>query len=94
MSLLYKIILITLVLFFSTASDANSAALVGVRYIPMNNDNNDIAHSNMITILDKQGRVVNQVNSILEVVNIQVPRTHLTRSASDHLPLIVDLKLI
>ncbi|MFT4747314.1 MAG: endonuclease/exonuclease/phosphatase family metal-dependent hydrolase [Congregibacter sp.] len=48
----------------------------------------------MITILDKQGRVVNQVNSILEVVNIQVPRTHLTRSASDHLPLIVDLKLI
>jgi endonuclease/exonuclease/phosphatase family metal-dependent hydrolase len=33
-------------------------------------------------------------NSMLEVTNIQVPRTHLTRSASDHLPLIVDLKLI
>ena len=33
-------------------------------------------------------------NSMLEVANIQVPRTHLTRSASDHLPLIVDLKLI
>jgi endonuclease/exonuclease/phosphatase family metal-dependent hydrolase len=32
-------------------------------------------------------------NSNLEVLNIQVPRTHLTRSASDHLPLIVDLKI-
>jgi endonuclease/exonuclease/phosphatase family metal-dependent hydrolase len=33
-------------------------------------------------------------NSMLEVTNVQVPRTHLTRSASDHLPLIIDLKLI
>lgn len=32
-------------------------------------------------------------NSMFEVLNIQVPRTHITRSASDHLPLIVDLKL-
>jgi endonuclease/exonuclease/phosphatase family metal-dependent hydrolase len=33
-------------------------------------------------------------NSLLEVTNVQVPRTDLTRSASDHLPLIIDLKLI
>jgi endonuclease/exonuclease/phosphatase family metal-dependent hydrolase len=32
-------------------------------------------------------------NTKFEVLNIQAPRTHLTRSASDHLPLIVDLKL-
>jgi protein SCO1 len=29
------------------------SALIGVRYKPMNNDAKDIAHSNMITILDK-----------------------------------------
>jgi endonuclease/exonuclease/phosphatase family metal-dependent hydrolase len=32
-------------------------------------------------------------NSMVDVVKIQVPRTHLTRSASDHLPLIADLQL-
>jgi endonuclease/exonuclease/phosphatase family metal-dependent hydrolase len=32
-------------------------------------------------------------NSMVDVVRIQVPRTHLTRSASDHLPLIADLQL-
>jgi protein SCO1/2 len=42
------------------------AALVGVRYKPMNNDNDDIAHSNMITILDKQGRIVHQVKGFAE----------------------------
>jgi endonuclease/exonuclease/phosphatase family metal-dependent hydrolase len=32
-------------------------------------------------------------NSMFDVLNIQVPRTHLTRNASDHLPLIVDLQI-
>lgn len=32
-------------------------------------------------------------NAMVEVLNIRVPRTHLTRSASDHLPLIADLQL-
>jgi endonuclease/exonuclease/phosphatase family metal-dependent hydrolase len=32
-------------------------------------------------------------NPMFEVMKVQVPRTHLTLSASDHLPLIVDLKL-
>ncbi|MFT6897394.1 MAG: endonuclease/exonuclease/phosphatase family metal-dependent hydrolase [Paraglaciecola sp.] len=32
-------------------------------------------------------------NSMIDVLKIQVPRTHLTRSASDHLPLIADLQL-
>jgi endonuclease/exonuclease/phosphatase family metal-dependent hydrolase len=31
-------------------------------------------------------------NAMVEVMNIRVPRTHLTRSASDHLPLIADLQ--
>jgi protein SCO1/2 len=42
------------------------AALLGVRYKPMNNDNDDIAHSNMITLLDKQGRIVHQVKGFNE----------------------------
>lgn len=42
------------------------AALVGVRYKPMNNDNNDIAHSNMITLLDQQGRIIHQVKGFGE----------------------------
>jgi protein SCO1/2 len=42
------------------------AALVGVRYKPMNNGNNDIAHSNMITVLDKQGAVIHQVKGFGE----------------------------
>lgn len=33
------------------------AALVGVRYRPMDMDGGDIAHSNMITVLDKVGRI-------------------------------------
>ena len=42
------------------------AALVGVRYKPMNNGNSDIAHSNMITVLDKQGSVIHQVKGFGE----------------------------
>jgi endonuclease/exonuclease/phosphatase family metal-dependent hydrolase len=32
-------------------------------------------------------------NALVDVLNVQVPRTHLTRCASDHLPLIADLQL-
>lgn len=32
-------------------------------------------------------------NSIIETLKIQVPRNHLTQNASDHLPLIADIKL-
>ena len=50
------------------------AALVGVKYKPMNNGNDDIAHSNMITVLDKQGRIVHQVKGfekqLKTVVNV------------------------
>lgn len=52
------------------------AALVNVRYKPMNNENNDIAHSNTITLLDQQGRIAHQVkgfgedlNTVLNVIN-------------------------
>lgn len=39
------------------------AALVGVRYRPMSNGE-DIAHSNMITVLDKQGRIHYQMKGL------------------------------
>ncbi len=32
----------------------------------MNNDNDDIAHSNMITMLDKEGRITHQVKGFGE----------------------------
>ena len=55
------------------------AALVGVRYKPMNNENDDIAHSNMITVLDKQGRIAYQVKgfeedlqTVINVINAKV----------------------
>jgi protein SCO1 len=40
------------------------SALVGVRYKPMNNTAKDIAHSNMITILDKKGRLYYQMKGL------------------------------
>ena len=42
------------------------AALFGVRYKPMDNESNDIAHSNMITVLDKHGRVHHQMKGLGE----------------------------
>ena len=42
------------------------AAVFGVRYKPMNNDNQDIAHSNMITILNEKGVVMHQVKGFGE----------------------------
>lgn len=39
------------------------AALVGVRYRPMSNGK-DIAHSNMITVLDRQGRIHYQMKGL------------------------------
>ena len=40
------------------------SALIGVRYKPMNNKSKDISHSNMITILDKQGRIHYQMKGL------------------------------
>ncbi len=40
------------------------SALIGVRYKPMNNGTKDIAHSNMITILDKKGRIHYQMKGL------------------------------
>ena len=40
------------------------SALFGVRYKPMNNAEKDIAHSNMITILDKTGRIYYQMKGL------------------------------
>lgn len=40
------------------------SALLGVRYKPMANETNDIAHSNMITILDKKGRLHYQMKGL------------------------------
>lgn len=42
------------------------SALLGVRYRPMNNDKKDIAHSNMITVLDKQGKINYQMKGLNE----------------------------
>lgn len=51
------------------------SALFGVRYKPMNNKSKDIAHSNMITILDKSGRIHYQMKGLdasLEKVQIEI----------------------
>lgn len=40
------------------------SALIGVRYKPMNNEEKDIAHSNMISILDKKGRIHYQMKGL------------------------------
>jgi len=44
------------------------SALLGVRYKPMNNDKKDIAHSNMITVLSKQGEISYQMKGVNEGV--------------------------
>jgi protein SCO1/2 len=45
------------------------AALVGVKYKPMDLEGKDIAHSNMITVLDKKGRLYYQMKGLNESVN-------------------------
>lgn len=45
------------------------AALVGVKYKPMDPEGKDIAHSNMITVLDKKGRLHYQMKGLNESVN-------------------------
>ena len=42
------------------------SALMGVRYRPMDSDTRDIAHSNMITVLDRQGRIHYQMKGLNE----------------------------
>ena len=42
------------------------SALVGVRYKPMDTEGKDIAHSNMITVLDRQGRIHYQMKGFDE----------------------------
>ena len=53
------------------------SALMGVRYRPMNNDADDIAHSNMITVLDQRGRIqykMKGLNEDLEAVVAAISR--------------------
>ncbi|WP_444936143.1 SCO family protein [Microbulbifer sp. JMSA004] len=45
------------------------SALLGVRYKPMNNDKKDIAHSNMITVLNQQGEISYQMKGVNEGVD-------------------------
>lgn len=40
------------------------SVLLGVRYKPMANEGKDISHSNMITVLDKQGRILYQLKGL------------------------------
>ena len=42
------------------------SALLGVRYRPMDNESKDIAHSNMITVLDRQGRILYRMKGLNE----------------------------
>jgi len=54
------------------------SALMGVRYRPMDSESKDIAHSNMITVLDQQGRIRYQMkglNEDLEAVISAISRT-------------------
>ena len=44
------------------------SALVGVRYRPMDAEGTDIAHSNMITILDRNGRIHYQMQGLDESI--------------------------
>jgi len=53
------------------------AALFGVRYKPMSNTEKDIAHSNMISILDKGGRIHHQMKGLdasLEQVVVEISK--------------------
>lgn len=53
------------------------SALFGVKYKPMNNEAKDISHSNMITILDKKGRIHYQMKGLdasLEKVLSEIAR--------------------
>ena len=42
------------------------SALLGVRYRPMDAEGQDFAHSNMITVLDKEGRIQYQMKGMNE----------------------------
>lgn len=42
------------------------SALIGVRYKPMDAEGKDIAHSNMITVLDRLGRIQYQMKGLNE----------------------------
>lgn len=48
------------------------SALMGVRYKPMDNETKDIAHSNMITVLDRQGRIHYQMKGLNEGLDLVV----------------------
>lgn len=45
------------------------SALMGVRYRPMDAEGQDIAHSNMITVLDQEGRIQYQMKGMNENLN-------------------------
>lgn len=59
------------------------SALMGVRYRPMDNDTKDIAHSNMITVLDRQGRIQYQMKGLNEDLEAVVSAITQTTSAGN-----------
>ena len=48
------------------------SALMGVRYKPMDREAKEIAHSNMITVLDRQGRIRYQMKGLNQDLNLVV----------------------
>lgn len=48
------------------------SALMGVRYKPMDTEGKEIAHSNMITVLDRQGRIQYQMKGLNEDLDLVV----------------------
>jgi protein SCO1/2 len=59
------------------------AALLGVRYRPMDSESKDIAHSNMITVLDTEGRIRYQMKGLNEDLQAVVAAiTHLAAPGS------------
>lgn len=58
------------------------SALLGVRYKPMDTEGKDIAHSNMITVLDRQGRIHYQMKGFDESLQRVVAEIEAAASAT------------
>ena len=58
------------------------SALLGVRYKPMDSEGKDIAHSNMITVLDRQGRIHYQMKGFDESLERVVAEIEKAASAT------------
>ena len=58
------------------------SALLGVRYKPMDSESKDIAHSNMITVLDRQGRIHYQMKGLNQDLDLLMSWTPFVLSPS------------